>query len=360
MNSDEKVLEIIKKELLEIKHKYADERRTSIDMTAIDYIDDESLIPVENLIITLTNKGYIKRVESETYKTQNRGGVGIKGMTTNEEDFVENMISMTTHDYLLIFSNKGRVYRMKGYEVPLFNRQSKGIPIINLLPLEKDEVVKSMLKIEPDEENKYIVFCTQKGIVKRTDLKEFENIRRNGKLAITLREDDSLLSVKKTMGNNEIIIAASNGRMIRFDEKELRIMGRSASGVKGIEIDDTQNVVGCEIAEAGQQILVATENGYGKKTDIEEYRITHRGSKGVRALNITEKNGNLVAFKAIRGDEDLIIITDSGMIIRLAIEQISQTGRVAQGVKLINLKDGQKVATVTTIKKDSDVQEDTE
>ena len=359
LGSEEKVLEIIKKELLEIKHKYADERRTSIDMTAIDYIDDESLIPVEDLIITLTNKGYIKRVESETYKTQNRGGVGVKGMATNEEDFVENMISMTTHDYLLIFSNKGRVYRMKGYEVPLFSRQSKGIPIINLLPLEKDELVKSMLKIEPNEENQFIVFCTQKGIVKRTELKEFENIRKNGKLAITLRDNDSLLSVKKTKGNNEILIAASNGRMIRFDENELRIMGRSASGVKGIELNESENVVGCEIAEPGQQILVATENGYGKKTDIEEYRITHRGSKGVRALNITEKNGNLVSFKAIRGDEDLIIITDSGMIIRLSIDQISQTGRVAQGVKLINLKDGQKVSTVTTIKKDSEVEEDT-
>lgn len=347
-----KVLAIIKEEMLEIKDKYNDERRTSIDMTAIDYIDDESLIPVENLIITLTNKGYIKRVESETYKTQNRGGVGIKGMTTNEEDFVENMINMTTHDYLLIFTNKGRVYRMKGYEVPLFNRQSKGIPIINFLPLEKDEVVKSMLKITPDEESKYIVFCTQKGIVKRTDISEFENIRKSGKLAITLREDDELLEVKKTLGNNEILIAASNGRMIRFEETELRIMGRSASGVKGIELGENDVVVGCEIAESNQKILVATEHGYGKQTDISQYRMTHRGSKGVKSLNVTDKNGSLIAFKTIKGDEDLIIITDSGMIIRLAVEQISETGRMAQGVKLINLKDNQKVSTITTIKKE--------
>ncbi|MEG2028538.1 MAG: DNA gyrase subunit A [Bacilli bacterium] len=350
--SQDKVLEIIKIELLEIKAKYNDERRTNIDMTAIDYIEDESLIPVEDIVITFTNKGYIKRITSETYKTQNRGGVGIKGMTTNEEDFVEKIISMTTHDYLMIFTNKGKVYRIKGYEVPLYNRQAKGLPIINLLPIEKDEVVKEMLKISTQEEYKNIVFCTQKGIVKRTNLKEFDSIRYNGKIAITLKENDSILSVKKTLGNNQIMIAASNGRMIRFEEKEIRVMGRSAAGVKGIDIAENVNVVGCEIAESNQNILVATENGYGKQTNIEEYRVTHRGSKGVKALNVTEKNGSLVAFKTIHGDEDIIIITDSGMIIRMGVDQISQTGRVAQGVKLINLKDNQKVSTITTIKKE--------
>ena len=351
--SEEKVLAIIKEELLDIKNRYGDERKTEIDMTAVDFIEDEALIPVENIVITLTNKGYIKRVNSETYKTQNRGGVGVKGMSTNEEDFVEHLISMTTHDYLLIFTNKGKVYRVKGYEIPLYNRQSKGLPIVNLLPIEKDEFVKSMLKVENDDSSKYIVFCTQKGLVKRTDIREFDNIRTNGKIAITLKEDDELLEVKKTSGENEILIASSNGRMIRFDENEIRVMGRTASGVKGIEVDEGK-AVGLEIAMSGEEILVVTEKGYGKRTNIEEYRITHRGSKGVKALNVTEKNGNIVSFKAVNGNEDLMIITDSGVIIRLLVDQISTTGRVAQGVKLINLKDNQKVSTVATIIKEEE------
>lgn len=353
--SDEKILNIIKEELIGIKNKYSDERRTKIDMTAIDYIEDESLIPVEDIVITLTNKGYIKRITTETYRTQNRGGVGIKGMTTNEEDFVESIISMTTHDYLLFFSNKGKVYRIKGYEVPLYGRQSKGLPIINLLSLDKGEYVKVMLKISTEENFKYVVFCTQNGLVKRTNLSEFENIRSNGKIAIGLKNDDELISVKKTNGNNEIIIASSNGRMIRFDEQEIRIMGRTASGVRGIDIGDGI-AVGCEIAETGQEILVVTEKGYGKRTGADQYRMTHRGSKGVKALNVTEKNGNIVSFKVVNGDEDLMIITNNGIIIRLSLEQVSTTGRVAQGVKLINLKDNQKVSTVATIKKEETVE----
>ena len=351
--SEERILNIIKEEMLDIKKKYSDERRTHIDMTAIDYIEDESLIPVEDIVIALTNKGYIKRTTSETYKSQNRGGVGVKGMATNEEDFVENLISMTTHDYLLFFTNKGRVYRMKGYEVPLFSRQSKGLPIINLLPLEKEETVKAMLKINVQEYAKYIVFCTQNGVVKRTKIEEFDNIRTNGKLAITMRDDDELLSVKKTTGNNEILIATSDGRMIRFDENEIRIMGRTASGVKGIEVEESK-CVGCEIAEEGQEVLVVTEKGYGKRTSLDEYRMTHRGSKGVKALNITEKNGSIVTFKNVHGNEDLMIITDIGIIIRIGVEQISTTGRVAQGVKLINLKDEQKVATIAIIQKEDE------
>ena len=353
LESDEKIYNIIKEELLAIKDKYGDERRTNIDMTAIEYIEDESLIPVEDIVITLTNKGYIKRMTTDTYKTQNRGGVGIKGMTTNEDDFVENIISMTTHDYLLFFTNKGKVYRVKGYEIPLYSRQSKGLPIINLLSLDKDELVKVMLKVSADEDNKYIVFCTQKGLVKRTKIEEFENIRTNGKIAITLKDDDELISVKKTTGENEIIIAASNGRMIRFNENEIRVMGRTASGVRGIDIGDGV-AVGCEIAEKRQMILVVTEKGYGKKTDVEEYRMTHRGSKGVKGLNITEKNGNIVSFKTVHDNEDLMIITNSGTIIRLPIEQVSSTGRVAQGVRLINLKDDQKVSTVAMIEKEKE------
>ncbi len=346
--SEKKVLDIIKLELLEIKDKYSDERRTSIDMTAIDYIEDESLIPVEDILITLTNKGYIKRVNADTYKLQNRGGVGIKGMTTNEEDFAKNILSMTTHDYVLFFTNKGKVYRMKGYEVPSFSRQSKGIPIINLLPIEKDEYVTSMLCVQNTESSKHIVLCTQKGIIKKTNISEYDNIRANGKIAITLKEEDILISANKTSGSDEILIGASNGRMIRFNENEIRIMGRTAAGVRGIDIEDAI-CVGCEIANKDQQILVVTEKGFGKKTDLSAYRMTHRGSKGVKALNVTEKNGNIVSFKTVSGKEDLMIITDNGIIIRLPLEQVSTTGRVAQGVKLINLKDETKVSTVTIV-----------
>lgn len=355
--NESRVLDIIKEELLEIKNKYSDERRTIIDMSAIDYIEDESLIPVENIVMSLTNKGYIKRMNSENYRTQNRGGVGIKGMTTNEEDFVENLISMTTHDYIMFFTNKGKVYRMKGYEVPLFNRQSKGLPIVNLLPLDKDEKVKAMLKVANDDESQFIVFCTQKGLVKRTKISEFENIRSNGKLAISLKDEDELLDVKKTSGENEILIASSNGRMIRFNENEIRVMGRSAAGVRGIDVGDGL-CVGCEIANQNQQVVVITEKGYGKKTNIDEYRLTHRGSKGVKALNVTDKNGNIISFKTVHGDEDLMIITDSGIIIRISLEQVSKTGRVAQGVRLINLKDDQKVSTVALIQKEEESDEE--
>ena len=354
--SEQLVLNIIKEELLEIKNKYADERRTEIDMTAIDYIEDESLIPVEDIVITLTNKGYIKRMTRETYKSQNRGGVGIKGMATNEEDYVENIISMSTHDYIMFFTNKGKVYRIKGYEVPSFSRQSKGLPIINLLPIEKDEKIKAMLNVENDDNEGFVVFCTQNGLVKRTNISEFENIRSNGKIAITLRENDELISVQKTNGNNEILIASSNGRMIRFIEDEIRVMGRSAAGVKGIDVGDGI-CVGCEIAIPGQNVLVATENGYGKQTDIDEYRMTHRGSKGVKALNVTSKNGNIIGFKTLNGDEDLMIVTNNGIIIRMDCRQISQTGRVAQGVKLINLKEGQSVSTIAILEKE-DVSEE--
>ena len=346
--SEARILQIIREELLEIKNKYADDRRTTIDMSAIDYIEDESLIPEENIILTLTHNGYIKRITSDTYKTQNRGGVGVRGMTTNEEDFAEYMLNLTSHDYVLFFSNKGKVYRIKGYEVPEFSRQSKGLPIINLLPLEKDEKINSMLKIEREEKSRFIVFCTQNGLVKKTSIEEFDSIRSNGKIAITLKEDDSLISVKKSLGDNEILMASSNGRMIRFNEDELRPLGRTASGVKGIDVSGGV-CVGMEVANSDSDVLVVTENGYGKKTKITEYRMTHRGSKGVKALNVTAKNGNIVAFKITTSDEDLMIITDNGIVIRMPLEQVSSTGRVAQGVKLINLKDNQKVSTVAII-----------
>ena len=354
----ERVIAIIKEEMLEIKRKYADERRTHIDMTAIDYIEDESLIPVENTLITLTNKGYIKRVTADTYRIQNRGGVGIKGMSTNEEDVVDKMINMETHDYILFFSNKGRVYRMKGYEVPEFSRQSKGLPIVNLLPIDKDEKINSILSLKPDEDvYKYLVFVTKNGITKRTSLDEFDSIRNNGKIAISLKEDDELISVRKTNGNNEVIIGASNGRMVRFVENEVRIMGRSASGVKGIELDGAK-VIGAEIINPDEEVMVVTENGYGKKTPISEYRLTHRGSKGVKALNVTEKNGPLIALLSVSDLNDLVIITDSGVVMRMSLEQVSTLGRATQGVRLIRLKDDQKVATVSLVMKDDENEEE--
>ncbi len=354
--SEAKVLQIIKDEMTEIKNKYGDERRTNIDMTAIEYIEDESLIPVEDIIITLTNKGYIKRLKSDTYKTQNRGGVGIKGMTTNEEDFVEQLVSMKTHDYILFFSNKGRIYRMKGYEVPEFSRQSKGLPIINLLQLEKGENISSIVSLSADnEQHKYLVFVTKQGLVKRTELSEFDNIRKSGKIAITLKDDDELIYVGVTSGNDEIVIGANNGRMVRFNEEEVRVMGRSASGVKGIELYDNDKVIGAEVIKPGQLILIVTENGYGKKSEIEEYRLTHRGSKGVKALNITEKNGMMVALKCVNPNEesDLMIMTDSGIIIKLPLEQVSTLKRATQGVRLINLKNDQKVSTVAIVEKEN-------
>ena len=360
LSSDANILAVIKKELLEIKDKYADERRTNIDMTAIEYIEDESLIPVERTLIALTYKGYIKRMLLDTYRTQNRGGVGIKGMSTNEEDYVEKMINMSTHDYILFFSNKGKVYRMKGYEIPEFSRQSKGLPIINLLPLENDEKITSMIQVENKENsNKYLMFFTKDGLTKRTRIEEFENIRNNGKKAIVLKDNDELISVRKTTGENEILIGASNGRMVRFNENEIRVMGRSSSGVKGISFENSY-VVGAEVVNKDEDVLIVTENGYGKKTNVDQYRLTHRGSKGVKALNVTEKNGNLVSLKTVKGDEDLLIITNSGIIIRIDTQQISTLNRNTQGIRLINLKDNQKVSTVALVEKEIDSPDESE
>ncbi len=356
--SREKIDNIIKTEMLEIKDKYADERRTSIDMTAIDYIEDESLIPVENIMISLTEKGYIKRLAVNTYRTQNRGGVGIKGMTTNEEDNVNKLITSSTHDDILFFSNYGKVYRVRGYEIPLGSRQSKGLPIINLIPIEKEEKITSIISIDPKEVNdeKNLVFVTKHGLVKRTNIKEFESIRNNGKIAITLKEDDELINVNLTDCTNEIIIAANNGRMVRFNEKEVRLMGRTASGVKGIELDNSY-VIGAEVADSSKLILVITEKGYGKKTETDEYRLTHRGGKGVKALNITDKNGLIVAFKSVVGDEDIIITTNSGIVIRLDVNKISTLKRNTQGVRLISLKDNQIVTNVTVTEKEEPEEE---
>ena len=358
LGSEEKVLGIIKDELTEIKEKYGDERRTSIDMTAIDYIEDESLIPEENSIITLTDKGYIKRLAANTYKTQHRGGVGIKGMSTNEEDNVKLMINVSTHDYLLFFSNKGKVYRIKGYEIPEFSRTAKGLPIINLLQIEKDEIINSVIKIEKDDtDSKYLMFATKKGIVKRTDIKEFDNIRKNGKLCITLKDNDELITVKKTNGENKMMLGATNGRMVLFDESEVRIMGRTASGVRGINLPDGDCIC-AESCTLDTNILIVTEKGYGKRTYVREFRETRRGSKGVKALNITEKNGKIASFNIVDDSKDVILITDSGMVIRIETNNISQLSRNAQGVKLINLKDNQIVSTISIVEKEQETDDE--
>ena len=355
--SESKILNVIKEEMLEIKSRYADGRRTHIDMTAVDYIEDESLIPVENVVITLTNKGYIKRLPSDTYKTQNRGGMGIKGMSTNEEDFVEHLINATSHDYILLFTNMGKVYRIKGYEIPEYSRQSKGLPIVNLLSLDKNEKVTSLLKITKEDTYKCLIFATKSGLIKRTDISEFDSIRTNGKKFITLKEDDELVSVKKTSGNNEILMASSNGRMVRFNENTVRIMGRSASGVKGINLDGGV-LVGMEVVQPDEFVLVITENGYGKKTPVDEYRITNRGGKGVKTVNITDKNGPIVSFKTVDNNKDLMIITDSGIVIRISVDKISTMSRVTQGVKLINLKENSVVSSTAIVDKEENIEEE--
>ncbi len=348
--SEEKVLSIIKEELQEIKDKYGDKRRTTIDMTAIEYIEDESLIPEENILITLTNKGYIKRITSDTFKAQKRGGMGIKGMTTNEEDFVEQMINLSSHDYLLFFTNKGKVYRLKGYEIPEFNRQSKGLPIINLLQIEKDEKISSMISISPEDEAKNLLFVTKKGIVKKTRIEEFKNIRTSGKISINLKENDELITVKKTSDNNYILLGSDLGRMVKFKETNIRHMGRTASGVKGINLGEGKCIC-AEVVSENDKILLVTEKGYGKKTLVSEFRETSRGSKGVKALNITAKNGPIASVKVVDETKELVIMTNTGTTMRMSLEQINTLGRVTQGVRLINLKENQYVTTISLVDK---------
>ena len=357
--NEQKVLDIIKREMLEIKNKYSDDRRTSIDMTAIDYIEDESLIPEQDVIVTISNKNYIKRMSTDNYKTQNRGGVGIKGMSTNDEDFVEQMINLSTHDYLLFFTNKGKVYRLKGYEIPEFSRTSKGLPIINLIQIEKGENVSAVVKVEKENAYKYFIFGTKDGVIKRTLISEFDNIRQSGKIAITLRDGDELNSVKKSTGEDFVLMCSSNGRMVRFNENEVRVMGRSAAGVRGITLENDY-CVGTEVASESQEVLVVTEKGYGKKTAVSEYRQTKRGSKGVKTLSITEKNGIIVGFKSVYNDCDLMIITNSGIIIRLDMSSISTMGRVTQGVRLINLKENSSVSSISVVSKGEEENLETE
>ena len=356
LNSDEMVRDIVKKELLDVANRFGDERRTHIDMTAIDFIEDESLIPEENIIITLTDKGYIKRLSANTYREQNRGGVGVKGMSTNEDDYVKFLINSSTHDYVCIFTNKGRIYRLKGYEIPEYGRNAKGLPIINLIQIEKDEKVNAIINVSRETSMKYFVFATKQGIIKKTPNEEYENIRKSGKIAITLHDDDELIDVKLTDGNMNIILGSTSGKIVVFDEEEIRPMGRTATGVKGINLDGGE-CTGMEVGTDDDNLLVISKNGYGKRTFVKDYRKTKRGSKGVLSIKATDKTGGMIAHKIVDDDKSLLIVTEQGMIIRIPINSISQLNRVTQGVRLINLKDEQAVSTVSVIAKDEESEE---
>ena len=347
--NEDRVHGIIRDELLEIKGKYGDERRTEIVRGSDFDIEDEDLIPEEQVIITLTNNGYIKRQPISTYRSQNRGGRGVQGMGTHDDDYVKELLSTSTHDHLLFFTSKGKVYQKKAYTIPEYGRTAKGLPIVNIIEIAQDEYISAIIPVKEFNEDEFLFFATREGIVKRTTLSAFGNIRTNGLIALSLREDDELIGVRKTSGNDDIIIASSGGKAVWFDESQVRSMGRTAAGVRGINLEEGEIAVGMEMVTMDQEILVVTENGFGKRTSIQEYRKTNRGGKGVKTLTITEKNGTLVAMKAVNGDEDLLIVTNKGVIIRTPISQISQTGRATQGVKLIRLTGDQAVSSVAVV-----------
>lgn len=350
--SDIRKHQIIKQELQEIKDKYNDPRMSSISLHDNDLnIENEDLIPVEDVIITVTHNGYIKRMSMDEYKAQNRGGVGINSIKMHDDDFVEHIQMTNTHYYHLFFTNKGRVYKIKGYRIPEGSRQSKGLPIVNLLQFDKDETLVTFTQVQNfEDENAFLFFTTKKGVVKRTPISEYQNIRTNGIIALNLREDDELLAVKLTDGKSHIILGASNGKAIRFDENDVRSMGRTATGVRGMELEDTEEIVGMTYVESDEEeILVVTEKGYGKRSLADEYRLQIRGGKGVKALNVTEKNGALRALRRVTPDEDVIIVTDRGMVIRTHIVQIAQTRRATQGVRIMSLKDDQSVVTLAVV-----------
>jgi len=347
--SDRKnVVDVVTKELKEIKEKFSDDRLTDITDFAGN-IDDEDLIPQQDIVVTITENGYIKRLTSDTFRAQNRGGRGIKGMSTNDKDNVEQMIYTKTHTDLLFFTNKGKVYRIRGYEVPEGNRQSKGIPVINLLNIEKDEKVQAILQADDYAEGHYFFFMTEGGVVKKTATTEFASIRQSGKIAISLREGDSLLSVKITDGNTTICLASSNGKLVSFNENDVRVMGRSAAGVKGIELSEGCKVVSATTTSEGEYILVVTEKGFGKMSHYSDYRLTKRGSKGVLTLKETDKTGKVIKASAVSLDQDLMIITNNGIVIRTPLDQVKIAGRNTQGVHVIRLEPRQKVSSFTVV-----------
>ena len=346
---EEKVLEIIREELIDIKERFNDERRSEITASNLDFFEDEDLIPEENIVVTLTHKGYIKRLPSDTYRTQNRGGRGIQGMGTNENDFVEHLVSTSTHDTILFFTNKGKVYRARGYEVPEFSRTAKGLPLINLLDIEQGEWVNAVISVHEFDPDSFLFFTTKHGLSKRTTLQQFANIRKGGLIAVGLNEGDELISVRLTDGEKDIAIATKNGYIIRFDENVVRSMGRTAAGVRGIRLREDDEVVSMEIIEENSQILHVTSKGVGKRTDESEYRSTNRGGKGYFAARITEDTGHIVAVKPVLGNEDIMLITIAGVLIRIPVESISITGRNTQGVRLIRVQGDEEVATVAKV-----------
>ncbi len=357
LNRHERVVEIIKDELDEIKDKYGDDRITEITESNDSDLEDEDLIPVENVVISITSNGYIKRMTVDTFKTQNRGGKGIKGMGLNSDDMIDQMINMSTHDDLLLFSNYGRVYRIKGYKVPASSRTGKGMPVVNLLALDKNEKIQALVDITPDEslENKYLFFVTKKGIVKRTIMSEYFSIRQNGKKAIKLDEEDELFAVQLTSGEDDIIIASDRGKLVRFAETTVRPSGRSSGGVRGFNVDGGE-VVGLCNCSSGKYVLAISENGYGKMSLIEDFRKTSRNAKGSIAMKLSERNGKMIALKAVNGDEDVLLMNTEGMMIRISLKKVSIMSRNTQGVRLFKM-DEAKLATATVV--DAELVEET-
>lgn len=347
----ERVIAIIKEELDESKRKFADARRTELMVGEVVSLEDEDLIEEEDVVITLSNKGYIKRLAQDEFRSQKRGGRGVQGTGVNDDDFVRDIVSTSTHDHLYFMTNKGRVYRLKGYEIPEYGRTAKGLPIVNLLKLDEGETIQTVINAKSDEasENNHLVFVTRQGLVKRTKEAEFKNIRQNGLIALKLREGDELINVFLTAGNEEIVIGTKFGYSVRFKEDTIRSMSRMAAGVKGVTLRDGDQVVGAAAITEDQEVLIITEKGYGKRTSATEYPTKGRGGKGIKTANITEKNGNLAGIVTVSGDEDIMVITDTGVIIRTAVANISQTGRATQGVKVMRLDDSARIVTFALV-----------
>ncbi len=357
----ERVVRIIREELDEVKRKFADHRRTELMVGEVLTLEDEDLIEEEDVLITLSNKGYIKRLSQDEFRTQKRGGRGVQGTGVNDDDFVKDLVSTSTHDAMFFFTNRGRVYRLKGYEIPEYGRTAKGLPIVNLLKLDEGETIQTIINLKAEDlDQKCLFFTTRNGLVKRTRASEFANIRQNGLKAITLREQDELINVLLTTGDEDIIMGTRAGYSVRFREDVIRQMGRSAAGVKGINLRENDHVIGAATICDQQEVLVITEKGYGKRTLASEYPTKGRGGKGMKTANITEKNGYLSGLATVSGDEDIMLMTDTGVIIRTSVSDISQTGRATLGVKLMRLDTNAKIITLALVKSDDDLVQDKE
>lgn len=353
----ERVKAIIREELGEIRRKFADKRRTELLVGEVLNLEDEDLIEEEDVLITLSNKGYIKRLSNDEFRAQKRGGRGVQGMNMSDDDFVQHLVSTSTHDHLLFFTNLGRVYRMKGYEIPEYGRAAKGLPIVNLLKLDEGEKIQTVINVVKSDEERYLFFTTRKGLVKRTNTQQFANIRTNGLKALNLREGDELINVLLTSGKENIIIGTHNGFSVRFEEAVVRDMGRSATGVKGVSLREGDFVVGTAIVHDEQEVLVISEKGLGKRTTASEYPVKGRGGKGIKVMNITDRTGKLAGLTSINGDEDIMVITDTGVVIRTSVDNISQTGRAAQGVKIMRLDDDAQIVTFALVEPEQEDEE---